>query len=304
VRGRVRVRAGCVVTTFIDPECDVTVREPGVYELSDEAYHADPVPAGSLSSSGARRLLPPSCPALFRYWADHREPPKAEYDFGHAAHKVVLGAGPDTVVIDAADWRTKAAKAERDEAYAAGKVPILRHEHEHVLAMARALAEHPVAKVLFDSLCGKPEQSLFWIDGAADIWRRARLDWLPEGRGGRLIIPDYKTTSCASREALERSVASFGYHQQAAWYLDGVTALGLGNDPAFLFVAQEKTPPYLVNVVELDAVALRIGRDLNRDAMAIYAECAATGRWPGYADDVELVSLPRWVTNNHLQEVW
>lgn len=292
------------MTTFIDPESDVTVREPGVHEMSNEVYQADPVPGGSLSSTGARRLLPPSCPALFRYWADHPEPPKAEYDFGHAAHKLVLGAGPDAVVIDAADWRTKAAKEQRAEAYAAGKVPLLAADWVQVTAMADALAEHPVAKVLFDSRYGKPEQSLFWRDDEAGIWRRARLDWLPEGRGKRLIIPDYKTTNCAAREALERSIANFGYHQQAAWYLEGVTALGLDDDPAFLFVAQEKTPPYLVNVVELDAVALRIGRDLNRDAMTIYAECAATDQWPGYADDVELVSLPRWVTNNHLQEVW
>lgn len=39
-----------------------TITEPGVYDLPAEVYHADPVEGGSLSSTGARKLLPPSCP--------------------------------------------------------------------------------------------------------------------------------------------------------------------------------------------------------------------------------------------------
>ena len=47
-------------------EAEVVVDEPGVYDGLDEAaYHADPVPGGSLSASGAKLLLPPSCPALY-----------------------------------------------------------------------------------------------------------------------------------------------------------------------------------------------------------------------------------------------
>src|SRR5258708_26204894 len=41
-------------------------RSAGVYGIPADAYHADPIEGGSLSSSGARRLLPPGCPALFR----------------------------------------------------------------------------------------------------------------------------------------------------------------------------------------------------------------------------------------------
>ncbi|MBO0827768.1 MAG: hypothetical protein J2P24_08300 [Streptosporangiales bacterium] len=52
---------------------DVMITEPGVYNLPAAVYHADPVPGGSLSQSGAKKLLPPSCPALYRYWADHPE---------------------------------------------------------------------------------------------------------------------------------------------------------------------------------------------------------------------------------------
>jgi hypothetical protein len=295
------------------------VTEPGVYQMPDHEYHADPVPGGSLSVTGARKLLPPSCPAKFRYWVDHGDPPKADYDFGHAAHEMVLGIGQGMAVIDAADWRTKAAKQQRDEAYADGAAPILRADYEHVVAMADALRAHPVAAALFDPERGEAEQALFWIDDTTGIWRRARLDWLPYyivhttggvRHGGRLIIPDYKTCNSADPAAIEKAIYAYGYHQQAAQYIDGVRALFPAyrhpdaEDPAFVFVFQEKTPPYLVTIAEPDAMALRIGRNLNRQAIEVYRQCVARGEWPSYSDDVIHVGLPAWAENAYLKENW
>jgi hypothetical protein len=280
------------------------ITEPGIYEMTNEQYHADPVPGGSLSSSGARRLLAPGCPALFDYERRHRRAPRPQFDIGHAAHLLVLGEGPELVVIDAADWRTKAAQTERAVARESGAVPVLRHEFEQVQAMAEAIRRHPVAGALFNPAFGRPEQSLFWQDAMARVWRRARLDWLPHPGAGRLIVPDYKTTVSAASDAIERSVHSYGYHQQAAWYLDAVRALGLADDSAqFVFVFQEKTAPYLVRVVQLSASAMRIGRHLNRKAIATYAECTAADRWPGYSDDIDVISLPAWAETKHLQEM-
>lgn len=268
---------------------------PGIYDLPEVAYHADPVPSGSLSSSGARKLLPPSCPARFRYEADHPPPSKPHFDVGSAAHKLVLGAGPDIVVIDADSWRTKEAKEQRDKAYADGAIPLLSAEYKQVSAMADALLLHPVASTLFDPSSGRPEQSLFWLDERTHVWRRARLDWLPDPTSdGQLVIPDYKTTTAADPDSIAKTVARFGYHQQAAWYLDAVDALI--DDPAvFVLVFQEKDPPYLVTVVELDVPAVKAGRALNDRALDVYAECVSLDVWPGYADwHVETVSLPRW----------
>jgi len=167
--------------------------QPGVYEIPEAVYHGDPVPGGSLSASGAKRLLPPSCPARFRYEQEHPVF-KATFDFGSAAHKMVLGVGPDLAVIDAEDWRTKAAKDEREAARLSGRIPVLRSEHAEVMAMAAALREHPVASALFDpQRGGKAEQSLFWPDAEFGIWRRARLDWMPDPNApGRFILGDYK----------------------------------------------------------------------------------------------------------------
>jgi hypothetical protein len=131
---------------------------------------------------------------------------------------------------------------------------------------------------------------------------RARLDWLPERRGGRLILPDYKTCESAHREKFRKSAANYGYHQQADWYTGGAKVLELDEDPAFVFVAQEIQPPYLVNVIELAAPSLSVGHNLNYIARQIYAECVTNNRWPGYSDDVELVDLPEWYLRQHDEE--
>lgn len=279
------------------------ITTPGVYDIPADLYHRDPVPGGSLSSTGARKLLPPSCPALFRHWQDTVQPPKAAFDIGSAAHKLVLGNGPELAVLDVVAYTTKAARELRDTARARGAVPLKRSEYEPLEAMADAVRRHPVASALFDPANGQPEQSLFWNDQQTGITRRARVDWLPTLGPGRLIIPDYKTCAAADPESIARAVDAHGYHQQAAWYLDGIRALGLGDrDAAFLFVFQEKTAPYLVNVVELDIVALAVGAAKNRRALEKYAECRESGRWPTWNDDVELVPLPAWAERRDTEE--
>jgi hypothetical protein len=281
----------------------VIISEPGVYEMSADTYHADPVPDGSLSSSGARRLLPPGCPALYRYEQDHRRRPTKDMNFGSAAHKVVLGAGSALVDIDAGNYRTAAAQATRDEALAAGKIPLLPRERDVVDEMAAALREHPAARALFGGRGGKAEQALFWVDQPTGIWRRALVDWLPARRPGRMVLPDYKTCAKADPDSISKAVYEHGYHQQAVWYGDGVKALGLAGEVVLVLVFQEKTPPYLVTVVELDVVALKIGAALNRQAIELYRQCRESGQWPGYADDVVRIPLPAWAENRHMEDI-
>lgn len=279
------------------------ITEPGVYDIPAEDYHADPVPEGSLSSTGARRLLSPSCPALFRYEQDNGQEHRAEFDLGHAAHKLVLGVGPDIEHVDAADWKTKAAREQRDKAYQCGAVPLLTADRDRVVAMAAALRTHPLARALLTPDRGKAEQTLVWQDEETGVWRRALVDWLAGYGTRRPILVDYKTTVHADPESIRRSVAKYGYHCQAAWYLDGAHTLGWPDDTAFLFIFQEKTAPHLVSVVELDDIALGIGRERNRRAIDVYVECRTTGHWPGYSDDVTYIALPAWAERRELEEI-
>jgi hypothetical protein len=178
--------------TAVLPERPVLVDRPGVYDMDEVTYFSDPVPVGSLSASGAKLLLPPSCPALFRHAADNPPKAKREFDIGHAAHKYVLGVGTELVSVEANDWRTTKAKEAAKAARAEGKIPLLAREVAQVKAMAAALRRNPYAAALLNPERGKPEQSIFWFDETFGIWRRARLDWLPDVGRGRFIVPDYK----------------------------------------------------------------------------------------------------------------
>lgn len=272
------------------------VTAPSIHDgMPEDVYHADPVPGGSLSSSGAKLLLPPSCPARYAWVREHPKA-SAEFDFGTAAHKYVLGLGPLVEEVEAADWRTKAAQEKRKAAREAGHVPMLTAELAEVQAMARAIWEHPVAGQLFKPDRGVAEQSMFWQDREFGIWRRARLDWMlnPRNIGSRVVIADYKTTTDASPAAIRKTVANLSYHMQAAWYMDAAEEFyDLG--PAFLFVFQEKTAPYLVTIAELDDEAIETGRTRNAQACEIWRDCTKTGIWPGYSDyDIQLISLPPW----------
>ena len=257
----------------------------------NEEYHADP----ALSVSGAKLLLPPSCPALFKHNRDNGRKPKKVWDFGTLAHALVLGKGSESiVVVDAADWRTKAAQEARDGVYAKGQTPVLPKDMEVAQAMAAEVLNHPVAGPLFAG-DGMAEHSLFWDDEATGVRLRARPDWITAD-GGALV--DYKTSVTANPAELERKWHALGYFIQHAWYVDGFTAATGADEPDFVFVAQEKEPPYLVSVIRYDAEAVAEGRRLARQAITTYTRCLETDTWPAYTDVITSLSLPRWATRD------
>jgi hypothetical protein len=299
------------------------VTGPGVYDIPEADYHADPVPGGSLSSTGARKLLPPSCPALYKHWRDNPEPPNQTFELGSAAHKLVLGVGPKLELVDRDRWDTNEIKAKVAAIRERGDIPLKREPYEAVHAMAEALRAHPFASKLFAPGAGQPEQTLVWTERgvwyeqvgndnedayeqrSAGVACRALLDWLPNPRGGRLILPDYKTCASAAPEDAVKAIARYGYHIQLAFYLAGLRALGLADERAEgVLVMQEKTPPYLVTVVQPDATAMRLAGIRVRQALDSYAECTTTGQWPGYSDDVVLAELPPWETKELKGDIW
>lgn len=277
------------MTAAVDVEAEV---EPGVYDIPAELYHSDPVPGGSLSSTGARKLVK-DCPAKFKYWSEHPESPKKEFDLGTAAHTKVLGDGPELVVVEAEKWTTNAVKAEVAAIRAEGKIPLKPSDMKRVDAMVAALWADADASRLLDPSSGVAEQSAFWEDNG--IWRRCRFDWLRND--GQIV--DYKTARSCRREDLEKAFYEHGYHQQQEYYLDGGVALDVADpEKPFQFVLQEKEPPYLVVVTTCDPMARGIGRHLNEVALNTYAICRENGEWPGYLPN-PMTALPSWVERQY-----
>jgi hypothetical protein len=286
---------------FLAARRPAVITEPGVYDISAEDYHRDPVPGGSLSNSEAKHLMPPEgCPARFRWEKDHKRPTKREFEIGTAAHALVLGTGPELVEIPADNWRTEKAKQQAEDVRADGMVPLLPHEYRMVMDMAEAIRAHPVANALFSPDRGDAEQSLFWTDGPTGVMRRARLDHLPFPTDSRMLLVDYKTCIKADEVSCAKAVLNYRYHHQGATYTDGVLALGHAAEVAYLICFQEKQAPYLIHVFEVDAMFLAIARDQNRAALESYAKCVAENRWPAW-EGIDLLGAPVWLENQYLR---
>jgi hypothetical protein len=268
-------------------------------DMTAEEYHADPVPGGSLSSTTAKRMLPPSCPARALYESRHRVE-KSEFDVGHYTHSLLLGRGAPLARVPYGDWRSKPAREAREAAYAAGEVPLLTRQVDAVHAMASAVRAHPIAGPLLDpdTAHGVNEAVVVWHDPeyGEQCTRRSMFDRIVDPACGMQVV-DLKTTPDASPDALQRAVWRWGYHMQEAFYRDAAAAVYgcTPDDVDFVFVFVETAPPHLVHVTRLDPDLVDIGRARVRRAIDRWVWCRETGVWPGHADDqITTTHAPRW----------
>jgi hypothetical protein len=274
------------------------VAAPGFYRMTVAQYHADPCPTPSLSASIAKVLLDKSprhaWTAHPRLNPDFDPPDDAKFDFGSAAHEIMLGMGAGIVEVDADSWRTKAAQAERDEILAAGKQPILSKDmvraEEMVVAARAQLADCDLGHVFADP--GRSEVVMVWQDEGG-IWCRAMLDWHAfEGAG--LTVYDLKTSTSAHPSALGFKIADLGYEVQAGFYERGLATLmpELLGRITWRWVFVEAAPPFALTVCELDGAGKVIGAKKAAAAVALWRRCMETGQWPAYGAGVYRVTYP------------
>lgn len=222
-------------------------------------------------------------PRLYRYQAEHGRADTPAFDFGQAAHALVLGIGEDIQVGDFENWRTKASQEWRDEVRNNGGVPMLRDDYERVANLADIVLSHPIAGPLFTD--GDAEVAATRDVGGVTL--RARADW----KRNDGILLDLKTTTDADPASFGRSAFKWGYHIQHANYVDTFGARTL------LFVEVEKDAPHLISVNELDADAVEHGRRSIERALDIYRTCVADNAWPDFPNitGINETSLPTWV---------
>jgi hypothetical protein len=218
---------------------------------------------------------------------------KKSFDVGTAWHSLLF-EGVDVIHrCDFADWRTKAAQAERDEAYLEGKTPMLNDQADEVYVMVTIAREAIRNSLGFDlKTGGKGEQTICWKEGEAHC--RIRTDWISNDL---CIVLDGKTTDLSNPNAFTRSIPANGYDIQSAFYKRGVAAENGGNVPKFVFVVQEVTAPYLVYFVELSGAYEATANVKIDKALAIWNACIKIPMgeaWPGYPNEVEVIDPPAW----------
>ncbi|CAK0773445.1 Exodeoxyribonuclease VIII [Gammaproteobacteria bacterium] len=253
--------------------------------LNNHDYHAMP----RLSSSDVRRLL--RSPAHYQAGLIATEDTEA-MRFGRALHASILE--PETftdhfAVAPKCDKRTKEGKATWSEFQDThqGKEIISVDDILTISIMRESIRLHPVASHAFTG--GSAELTALWDCNGHPC--QARFDYLKRSRG---VAFDLKSTCDASPEGFSKSIATFGYHIQAAWYAMGFKAV-TGEDLAdFVFIAIEKTAPYAVAAYRLDDEAMQIGKHQCLRALKILETCKADDHWPGYGDNLQGITLPRW----------
>ena len=264
-----------------------------IYNETDSAYRA----AEGLSKSAIDRLL--RCPAEYKAGAPFDTSSLA---FGRALHMAVLQPENFRQAYRAAQFSgaTKAGKAERQEAAAAGQTVLSAGDWSKIAAMRQNIQAHPLAGRLLRA--GWPEASIYWDepDPVSGVPRqcKGRADWLADDPDtGAVWLVDVKTTSGAlSAQGLARHVAEYRYHRQAAWYTRGVER-NARRVQGFVFIFTSTQAPHLCACCKLDGDALTIGLQECMEGLRILGECERSGRWPGYGGGGAItVGLPAWYT--------
>lgn len=206
---------------------------------------------------------------------------KDTFTFGRILHEVFLfDRDLSDVVIEIpasvlSKSGSRAGQAWKDfaaECAEADRTPLFAEEIAAITAMCGAIFSHPLACKVFESE-GPVEAPIVWTDHRG-LKRKAMLDKLAT----RLAIGDLKGMANVDLHAFRRSAYDYGYHRQAAYYVEAAREL-TGDEWPFLFVAVKKTPSYACEVIMLDEGFVELGRQENEDALDRLVECRETGRW-------------------------
>lgn len=275
-------------------------------DIPAERYHGDPCAIPSLSSSIAETIV-------FRTprHAQHGHPrlnPDFQPDEGNAAmalgsvaHELILGRGGGIEIVDAEDWRTKAAKEARQAATDAGRTAVL----VGTMTDAERIRDAAVAE-----LRARPDCADFFDEGARSevvgIWHdiggalcRMMIDRLtPSG-----TIYDLKVSGRGLDDRALANSMEDGYGLRAAFYLRGAAALHpeMAGRLRYRWIFVESKPPHAVRVVTADARTLALGDRTAALGIEKWRRCLATGDWPSYPRQVEVIGVNDWAEKRVLE---
>lgn len=257
-----------------------------------------------VSSSDLKKMM--KSMAHYKYYKDHPEDSDSEaLQFGRAYHKLMLE--PDDfdnefAVSPKFDRRTKEGKAAAEEfaKKAEGKEVINEETYQKLLEMQKALYDTPFVKLLIK---GEHEKSFFWTDEKTGIPCKCRPDSHGQIKDEYICI-DLKTTNDAETDKFMKDALKFGYDIQTAHYCEGLEN-AYGKPFKFIFIAQEKTAPYLVNVLQADDYFMASGKELRDTLLEQYKKCSENNEWPGYMgkdSGINSLSVPEWLKNSLVVE--
>lgn len=238
----------------------------------------------ALNQSAAKYLL--TSPAHYQAYINTPQEETKALRFGTFVHAAVLE--PHTLndlyaTAPEVDRRTKEGK-ETWAAFAtanAGKT-ILDAEESAIGHLVAASARQALKRhgVVFDLT-----EAMYHVD-----YNGVPLKAAIDGVSGDYLW-DIKTTDDASPAGMLKAIRNYRYNLQAYWYRL-VYELATGNRPiGFRFLFVEKEPPFATAICEVGPELMSWAIADFEKALNLYRECTASGIWPAYPDDVQVIDV-------------
>lgn len=273
--------------------------EPGVYR---DMSAADYFKVAACSQSFLKRVQP---------WAgcDRRTPRTPGHAFAHLmvpqdddTDALLFGRAYHTLLFEPDEfdgryhitpkitrrggaWKAVLAAAEHRDV-------VWTEDHERMLCMRSVLRRNKRVRRVMEAR-GETEAAAFWnqpialADGTTVLLPcKMRLDHF-----ALETTVDIKSCLIASQSEFGRDAAKFGYHIQVWKYRLGLKALR-DVDARWLFVAQEKSPPYAAACYTPSAQDIEAGGVAGMAAMRTVARCIIDNEWPCYDDKIAALQLP------------
>ena len=246
------------------------------------------------------------CPAYFKWCEDNPTEPSDDMVLGSAFHKIVLE--PETfdkefMIMPHFDRRTKEGRLGYENLM--NKVQgecitlITKEQYDTICGMRDSIMSNPYARKLIN---GNIEQSMYFTDDLTKVECKCRPDvWRKVA--DRVVITDLKSAKSVMPNDFMRDCVKYHYDLQTAMYRDGSSkVLGVPKDNIdFVFIAVEKKPPYLLNIMQADTYVIQKGEADFREYIGTYAECKAKNLYYGLNGEhgiINTLSLPDYLLKN------
>lgn len=243
------------------------------------------------------------CPAYFKWCEDNPQEPSEDMVLGSAFHKIVLE--PETfdkefMIMPHFDRRTKEGRLGYENLMnkvQGGAITLITQEQYYTICgMRDSIMANPYAIKLIN---GNVEQSMYFTDELTKVECKCRPDvWRKVA--DRVVITDLKSAKSVMPNDFMRDCVKYHYDLQTAMYRDGASkVLGVPKDNIdFVFIAVEKKPPYLLNIMQADTYVIQKGEADFREFIGTYAECKQTDNWYGLNGAngiINTLSLPEYL---------
>jgi len=282
-------------------------------KISNKFYHGE---SEHIGHSSLLRYL--KSPRYVKWWNDlpadaDEKKSTAAMQFGSAAHSFVLEPEtfeaevfvmnelmrpePDKTFVSTKNREWKANIIEANS----NKTIITNEDYQTLCDMKAVLFADKRIQVLLSG--GQAEMSLFME--FKGVKTKIRCDYIKNILIKNAPIIDYKTTDDASPEGFNKAMANYNYHVQAAYYLDILNQFQ-EQDRQFIFIVQEKKPPFIFGIYRCSISDIEAGRVIYEKLLDLHKWCIEENDWKGmeiFAENPQGIietRLPAYSANKEL----